>query len=426
MKVMVIGGGGREHAIAAKINESPRLTKLYAAPGSDGMSDIAEAVPLKVTDVEAIVSFVEKEKIEMVLIGPEVPLLLGLADDLLAKGVMVLGPAKAAAELEGSKAFSKGIMKKYGIPTGDYQVFSDSTEALAYLAAADYPIVIKADGLAAGKGVIIAENREQGETAVKTIMEDKIFGDSGSCVVIEEFLEGEELSLLAFTDGKTVIPMIPSQDHKRIFDNDMGPNTGGMGAYAPAPIGSPEIIEEAMEKVMKPLVAAMAKEGKPYRGVLYAGLMVGPKGLKVLEFNARFGDPETQAVLPLLDSDLITITEAINKGALDSVVVNWKEKYAACVVMAAEGYPESPVKGDEITGLGENSEESFIFHAGTKKDKDKFYTNGGRVLGVTAIASNLRDAVDNAYARVKTIDFRGMQYRKDIGAKAFAGDKERK
>ncbi len=426
MKVMVIGGGGREHAIAAKINESPRLTKLYAAPGSDGMSDIAEAVPLKVTDVEAIVSFVEKEKIEMVLIGPEVPLLLGLADDLLAKGVMVLGPAKAAAELEGSKAFSKGIMKKYGIPTGDYQVFSDSTEALAYLAAADYPIVIKADGLAAGKGVIIAGNREQGETAVKTIMEDKIFGDSGSCVVIEEFLEGEELSLLAFTDGKTVIPMIPSQDHKRIFDNDMGPNTGGMGAYAPAPIGSPEIIEEAMEKVMKPLVAAMAKEGKPYRGVLYAGLMVGPKGLKVLEFNARFGDPETQAVLPLLDSDLITITEAINKGALDSVVVNWKEKYAACVVMAAEGYPESPVKGDEITGLGENSEESFIFHAGTKKDKDKFYTNGGRVLGVTAIASNLRDAVDNAYARVKTIDFRGMQYRKDIGAKAFAGDKERK
>lgn len=426
MKVMVIGGGGREHAIAAKINESPRLTKLYAAPGSDGMSDIAEAVPLKVTDVEAIVSFVEKEKIEMVLIGPEVPLLLGLADALLAKGVMVLGPAKAAAELEGSKAFSKGIMKKYGIPTGDYQVFSDSTEALAYLAAADYPIVIKADGLAAGKGVIIAENREQGETAVKTIMEDKIFGDSGSCVVIEEFLEGEELSLLAFTDGKTVIPMIPSQDHKRIFDNDMGPNTGGMGAYAPAPIGSPEIIEEAMEKVMKPLVAAMAKEGKPYRGVLYAGLMVGPKGLKVLEFNARFGDPETQAVLPLLDSDLITITEAINKGALDSVVVNWKEKYAACVVMAAEGYPESPVKGDEITGLGENSEESFIFHAGTKKDKDKFYTNGGRVLGVTAIASNLRDAVDNAYARVKTIDFRGMQYRKDIGAKAFAGDKERK
>lgn len=426
MKVMVIGGGGREHAIAAKISESSRLTKLYAAPGSDGMMGIAQAVPIKVTEVEAIADFAEKEKIDMVFIGPEVPLLLALADTLLAKGIMVLGPSKAAAELEGSKAFSKGIMKKYNIPTGDYQVFTDSKEALAYLAKADYPIVVKADGLAAGKGVIIAENQEQAEEAVKTIMEDKIFGDSGSQVVIEEFLEGEELSLLAFTDGKTVVPMIPSQDHKRIFDNDKGPNTGGMGAYAPAPIGSPEIIQEAMEKVMKPLVAAMEKEGKPYRGVLYAGLMVGPKGVQVLEFNARFGDPETQAVLPLLDSDLITITEAINHGTLADIDIKWKNKYAACVVMAAEGYPENPVKGDEITGLGEDTADSFVFHAGTKKENGKFYTNGGRVLGVTATAPDLRDAIDDAYGRVKAISFRGMQYRQDIGAKAFYGNKEQK
>ncbi|MDO4541277.1 MAG: phosphoribosylamine--glycine ligase [Bacillota bacterium] len=426
MKVMVVGGGGREHAIAAKISESPRLTKLYAAPGSDGMSNIAEAVPIKVTDAEAIVDFAEKEKIDMVFIGPEVPLLLGLADALLAKGIMVLGPSKAAAELEGSKAFSKGIMKKYNIPTGDYRVFTDSKSALDYLAGAVYPIVVKADGLAAGKGVIIAEDRAQAEKAVKTIMEDKIFGDSGSQVVVEEFLEGEELSLLAFTDGKTVVPMIPSQDHKRIFDNDKGPNTGGMGAYAPAPIGSPAIIEEAMEKVMKPLIAAMAKEGKPYKGVLYAGLMVGSKGVQVLEFNARFGDPETQAVLPLLDSDLITIVEAINKETLGEIEVKWKDKYAACVVMAAEGYPEDPVKGDEINGLGENTAESFVFHAGTKKENNKFYTNGGRVLGVTAIAPDLRDAIDAAYKRVRDISFRGMQYRKDIGAKAFVKNKEQK
>lgn len=420
MKVMVVGGGGREHAIAVKLSESPRLTKLYAAPGSDGMSDIAEPVALKVTDVEAITAFAVKEGVEMVVIGPEVPLLLGLADALLAQGIMVLGPSQAAAELEGSKAFSKGIMKKYNIPTGDYQVFTKSESALAYLAQADYPIVVKADGLAAGKGVIIAENQQQAESAVRSIMEDKIFGDSGSQIVIEEFLTGEELSLLAFTDGETVVPMIPSQDHKRIFDNDLGPNTGGMGAYAPAPIGSPAIIEEAMQKVMRPLVAAMSQEGKPYKGVLYAGLMVGPQGVQVLEFNARFGDPETQAVLPLLDSDLITITEAINQGTLADLSIKWRDEFAACVVMAAEGYPESPVKGDEIAGLGQNTDREFVFHAGTKLSDGKFYTNGGRVLGVTALAGDLRSAIDAAYKKVKSITFRGMQYRNDIGAKAFA------
>ncbi len=420
MNVMVIGGGGREHAIAAKIKESSRLSKLYAAPGSDGMADIAERVPYAVTDTENIVAFVKDHGIEMVFIGPEVPLLNGLADALLAAGVMVLGPQKAAAELEGSKAFSKDIMKKYGIPTGAYEVFTDAEKAIAYLHDASYPAVVKADGLAAGKGVVIAEDEDAAVLAVKSMMEDKIFGESGSRIVIEEFLEGEELSLLAFTDGKTVLPMIPSQDHKRINDDDMGPNTGGMGAYAPAPVGSPEIIEKAMEKVMKPLVAAMAAEGKPYRGVLYAGLMVKDNDIKVLEFNARFGDPETQAVLPLLDSDIIDITEAINHGTLDQQEIQWKDGYAVCVVMSAKGDPAAPVKGDELFGLEKDQPDTFrILYAGTKKENGMFVTNGGRVLGVTALDSDLKAAIDKAYRRVETIDFKECHYRKDIGQKAF-------
>ncbi len=419
MNVLIIGGGGREHAIAAKINESKRLTKLYAAPGSDGMADIAEKVPLAVTDVEGIVAFAREKEIEMVFIGPEVPLLAGLADALLKEGVMVLGPEKAAAELEGSKVFSKNIMKKYAIPTGAYEVFTDASAAIAYLETAAYPTVVKADGLAAGKGVIIAENREDAVAAVKSMMEDKVFGESGSRVVIEEFLTGEELSLLAFTDGKTVVPMIPSQDHKRIDDNDEGLNTGGMGAYAPAPVGSPEIIDAAMEKVMKPLVAAMAQEGKPYRGVLYAGLMVENGDVKVLEFNARFGDPETQAVLPLLDTDIIDIVEAINRGTLDQTEIRWKDGYAVCVVISAKGYPGTPVKGDVISGLEAETEDTFVFHAGTKKENGAFVSNGGRVLGVTAFDRDLKTAIEKAYARVRTISFKECHYRNDIGQKAF-------
>ncbi len=419
MNVMVIGGGGREHAIAAKIAESPRLTKLYAAPGSDGMASLAQCVPLAVTDTAEILSFARENHIEMVFIGPEVPLLNGLADALRKENIMVLGPEKAAAELEGSKAFSKHIMKKYNIPTGDYEVFTDMAAALSYLKTAAYPTVVKADGLAAGKGVVIAEDQATAIGAVKSMMEDKIFGESGSRIVIEEFLEGEELSLLAFTDGKTVVPMLPSQDHKRIDDNDKGPNTGGMGAYAPAPVGSAEVVAEAMEKVMKPLVAAMAKEGKPYRGVLYAGLMVGEDGVKVLEFNARFGDPETQAVLPLLESDIITVTEALNKGTLAEMDIRWKDGYAVCVVMSAKGYPASPVKGDVITGLDEKQPDTFVFHAGTKKQNQQFVTNGGRVLGVTAFDQDLKTAIAKAYGRVAAIDFKGCHYRKDIGQKAF-------
>ncbi len=419
MNVMVIGGGGREHAIAAKIAESPRLTKLYAAPGSDGMAPLALCVPLAVTDTEKILAFVRENDIEMVFIGPEVPLLNGLADALRKENIMVLGPEKDAAELEGSKAFSKHIMKKYNIPTGDYEVFTDMAEALSYLQTATYPTVVKADGLAAGKGVVIAEDQATAVAAVKSMMAEKIFGESGSRIVIEEFLEGEELSLLAFTDGKTVVPMLPSQDHKRIDDNDMGPNTGGMGAYAPAPVGSAKVVAEAMEKVMKPLIAAMEKEGKPYRGVLYAGLMVGEGGVKVLEFNARFGDPETQAVLPLLDSDIITVTEAVNKGTLAETDIRWKDGYAVCVVMSAKGYPASPVKGDVIMGLDENQPNTFVFHAGTKKENQQFITDGGRVLGVTAFDQDLKTAIAKAYSRVETIDFKGCHYRKDIGQKAF-------
>jgi phosphoribosylamine--glycine ligase len=292
-------------------------------------------------------------------------------------------------------------------------------EALSYLQTATYPTVVKADGLAAGKGVVIAEDQATAVAAVKSMMAEKIFGESGSRIVIEEFLEGEELSLLAFTDGKTVVPMLPSQDHKRIDDNDMGPNTGGMGAYAPAPVGSAKVVAEAMEKVMKPLIAAMEKEGKPYRGVLYAGLMVGEGGVKVLEFNARFGDPETQAVLPLLDSDIITVTEAVNKGTLAETDIRWKDGYAVCVVMSAKGYPASPVKGDVIMGLDENQPNTFVFHAGTKKENQQFITDGGRVLGVTAFDQDLKTAIAKAYSRVETIDFKGCHYRKDIGQKAF-------
>ncbi len=419
MKVLIIGSGGREHAIAAKIKESKQLTAVYAAPGSDGMSDIAEKTGIAVTDNEGILAFVKEKGIDMVFIGPEVPLLNGLADLLLKENVMVLGPQKDAAELEGSKAFCKHMMKKYDIPTAAYEVFDDMKAALAYLQTVSYPTVVKADGLAAGKGVIIAADEGEAAAAVKSMMEDKVFGDSGSRVVIEEFLKGEELSLLAFTDGETVVPMLPSQDHKRIDDDDMGPNTGGMGAYAPAPVGSPEIIEKAMEQVLKPMVRAMKEEGRPYRGVLYAGLMVDGDDVKVLEFNARFGDPETQAVLPLLDSDILDIARAINEGTLSEQEIRWKDGYAVCVVISAKGYPASPVKGDVISGLDQELEDTFVFHAGTKLSDGSFVSNGGRVLGVTALAPELKAAIDKAYARVETIDFKECHYRHDIGRKAF-------
>lgn len=418
MNVLLVGGGGREHAIAAKLNESPQLSRLYALPGSDGISEIAECAPIGVSDNDAILAYAKEHEIKMAVIGPEVPLMNGLADVLLAEGIMVLGPCASAAALEGSKAFAKDIMKKYGIPTGAYEVFTSCDEALAYAESCPVPIVVKADGLAAGKGVVIAETREAAKEAVISMMQDKVFGESGSKVVFEEFLEGEELSLLAFTDGVNVIPMVPSQDHKRIDDDDMGLNTGGMGAYAPAPVGSPGIIQKALEQVMKPLVKGMADEGITYKGVLYAGLMVKDGEVKVLEFNARFGDPETQAVLPLLDTDLIEIVKAVNEGTLDKMDIKWKKGYAVCVVISAENYPGTPVKGDAIT-FGDIADGTYVFHAGTKKSGEGFVTNGGRVLGVTALDADLKTAIEKAYAGVDKINFRGMHIRHDIGQKAF-------
>ncbi len=419
MRVLIIGSGGREHAIGLKVAKSPLLTKLYIAPGNPGMKDIAELVPIGVQEKDKLVAFVKEEKIDMVLIGPEAPLMLGLADDLALLDIPVLGPTAKAAEIEGSKAFSKDLMKKYDIPTGGYAVFSEAQPALDYLDTASLPIVVKADGLAAGKGVIIAEDLATAKAAVRDIMEEKVFGEAGNRVVIEEFLEGEELSLLAFTDGKTVVPMVPSQDHKRIFDHDEGPNTGGMGAYAPAPVGSAAVIEEAVRRVLEPAIQGMEKEGRPYRGVLYAGLMVGKDGVKVLEFNARFGDPETQVVLPLLATDLLEIILAIHRGELDKIKIEWLDKAAVCVVMAAAGYPASPQKGDVILGLDQEIADTVVFHSGTGQKDGNYVTNGGRVLGVTALGDTLREAIDQAYRRVNTIDFAGKQYRSDIGAKAF-------
>lgn len=420
MKVLIVGSGGREHAMGRKVAESPLLTKLYIAPGNPGMCDIAQLVPIRVDETEKLVAFVQENGIDMVLIGPEAPLMLGLADELTKLQVPVLGPSKAAAEIEGSKAFSKELMKKYNIPTGAYAVFDEADAALAYLDGCSLPIVVKADGLAAGKGVIIAEDLATAKAAVRDIMEECVFGAAGSRVVIEEFLAGEELSLLAFTDGKTVVPLVPSQDHKRIYDGDKGPNTGGMGAYAPAPVGSPLVIAEAVEKVLKPVVQGMEKEGRFYRGVLYAGLMVGKDGVKVLEFNARFGDPETQAVLPLLETDLLEIVLAIHRGTLDKIKISWYDKVAACIVLAAAGYPGTPRKGDIIEGLDHALPDTMVFHSGTAQTEGVFTTNGGRVLGVTALGATLREAVDLAYRRVHTIDFAGRQFRTDIGAKAFA------
>ncbi len=419
MKVLIVGGGGREHAIGRKVAESPLLTKLYIAPGNPGMGDIAQMTPIGVEETDKLVAFVKEKGIDMVLIGPEAPLILGLADALSLLHIPVLGPSAAAAQIEGSKAFSKDLMKKYAIPTGAYEVFDQAQPALDYLDHCPLPIVVKADGLAAGKGVIIAEDMETAKQAVRDIMEEKVFGAAGNRVVIEEFLEGEELSLLAFTDGKTVVPMLPSQDHKRIFDNDLGPNTGGMGAYAPAPVGSAAVIEEALRRVLEPAVKGMEEEGRPYRGILYAGLMVGKDGVKVLEFNARFGDPETQAVLPLLDTDLLEIVLAIHRGELDKIKIEWLPKAAVCVVMAAAGYPGTPKKGDAIMGLDEELPDTMVFHSGTRQKEGIYETNGGRVLGITALGDTLRQAVDLAYRRVKTIDFTGKQYRSDIGAKAF-------
>ena len=419
MKVCVIGSGGREHALAWRLSISPSVTKVYAIPGSAAMSDCAELVGIDWEQSDHLIRFLKDNQVDLVVVGPEAPLVAGLADVLNKAGIPVFGPSKAAAQLEGSKVFAKDLMKKYNIPTAAYGVFHKVDEAKEFIAQTGTPIVVKADGLAAGKGVVVAMTTEEANAAVEDMLSGNRFGDAGSTVVIEEFMEGEEASLLAFVDGKTVVPMIASQDHKRIFDGDKGPNTGGMGTYAPAPVLTDALRDEAMKTILEPMVEAMQKEGMPYVGCLYAGLMITLQGPKVVEFNARFGDPETQVVLPLLDSDLGQIMMACATGTLTTDMVKWKDSSAACVILASKGYPETASKGDIIYGDIKQYDTTIVFHSGTKLVGDEYVTNGGRVLGVVGLGKDLRTALDRAYGRIEHIDIERMQYRTDIGAKAF-------
>ena len=417
MNILVIGSGGREHALYWKLSESPQTEQIYAIPGNPGMGASAA---IALDDHAAILRFVKEHEIGLVVVGPEVPLMNGLVDELEAAGIRAFGPRANAAEIEGSKSFAKDLMKKYGIPTARYEVFTAAELARAYIRQEGAPIVVKADGLAAGKGVIVAMTEQEALDAVDAIMEDHSFGDAGARVVIEEFMEGEEASLLAFTDGTMIRPMISAQDHKRAYDGDRGPNTGGMGTYAPAPVMTPEMTERAVEEILKPTIAAMAKEGRVYRGCLYLGLMVTADGPKVVEFNARFGDPETQVVLPLLDSDLVAIMCACADGTLADVPIRWKDGAAVCVVLASGGYPGHYEKGQEIHGLADaEAMGALVFHAGTAMKDGKLVTNGGRVLGVVGRGADISSAVDAAYAAATKISFKDAYYRKDIAHRAL-------
>ena len=420
MKVLVIGSGGREHALVWKISQSPMVDKIYCAPGNAGIGQIAECVAIKAEDLDGLLDFALQNEIGLTVVGPEVPLTMGIVDKFQEKGLKIFGPSGRAAEIEGSKTFAKDLMAKYGIPTAKYGAFTDAAEAKAFLAEVGLPCVVKADGLAAGKGVLICETKEEAETAVDDILVDNKFGNAGSRVVVEEFLTGQEVSMLAFSDGKTIVPMVSSQDHKRIWDGDKGLNTGGMGAYSPAPIYTPDVHEIVVPQVLEATIKAMEQEGRPFAGILYAGLMLTADGPKVLEFNARFGDPETQAVLPRLKSDLVEIFLAIIDGRLREMNIQWHEEAAVCVVMASGGYPESSDKGRVITGLEDAAETgAIVFHAGTKETDGNIVTNGGRVLGISALGKDIAEAIANAYRGVEKITFENMQYRTDIGKKAF-------
>ena len=423
MKVLVVGGGGREHAIIRKLKEAKAAPKLYCAPGNGGIAADAECVPIKATDVQAMVEWAVQNAIDYVVVAPDDPLALGMVDALAEKGIPAFGPNKAAARIEASKVFSKNLMKKYGIPTARYETFSDAESARAYIRAQDkYPVVVKADGLALGKGVLICKDEAAAMAAVKSMMEDGAFGASGSRVVVEEFLTGPEVSVLSFADGQTVVPMVSSMDHKRALDGDEGLNTGGMGTIAPNPYYTPEIAQVCMRTIFLPTIEAMRSEGCPFQGCLYFGLMLTPDGPKVIEYNCRFGDPETQVVLPLLEGDLLEIMQATTNGTLAGVPVKWKDAYAACVVLASGGYPQTYESGKRITGLVEGQlpgGEATVFHAGTRLEGGELVTAGGRVLGVTAVAETLLAAVKDAYAAADHIHFEGMHKRSDIGARAL-------
>lgn len=422
MNILVVGGGGREHAIVMKLAESKKNVQLFCTPGNGGIAKYAKCYSVKATDIDGVVALAKEISADMVVVAPDDPLVLGMVDALNAEGFAAFGPDKAAAIIEGSKVFSKELMKKYNIPTAKYEVFSDSSKAIEYIKTEDkYPTVIKADGLALGKGVIIAQNFDEAKDAVNSIMEDKIFGKSGANIVIEEFLTGPEVSVLCFTDGKTVSPMVSSMDHKRAYDNDEGPNTGGMGTVAPNPYYTEKIADECMNKIFLPTINAMVKENRTFKGCLYFGLMITPDGPKVIEYNCRFGDPETQVVLPLLDTDLVDIFDAVINEKLSQIDIKWKNASSACVVLASGGYPKKYETGLKITGLNENGQldDIKIYHAGTKLENNEFYTSGGRVLGVTAVSETLKSAVDKAYDAVNDIKFDKMHYRKDIGQRAL-------
>ncbi len=421
MKVLVVGGGGREHALAWKIAQSPRVTAVYAAPGNAGTETVARNVPIAADDVDSLAAFAQAEGIDLTVVGPEAPLVLGIADRFRERGLRVFGPSAAAARLEGSKAFAKAVMERFGVPTAAYREFTDPAEAKAYIREQGAPIVVKADGLAAGKGVTVARTVDEALSAVDAMMVAREFGDAGGRIVVEECLEGEEASFLAFCDGRTVLPMDSSQDHKPVFDDDRGPNTGGMGAYSPAPVVTPELFDRIVATVVRPVVEGLAAEGTPYVGVLYAGLMIRGDEVKVLEFNCRFGDPECQPIVLRMKGDLVPVLEACVDGTLEGVTLEWDPRPAVCVVMASGGYPGAYEKGLEIRGLAEAEalEDVVVFHAGTRREDGRIVTAGGRVLGVTALGADIPGAIRRAYEAVERISWPGCHYRRDIGRKAL-------
>lgn len=421
MDILVIGSGGREHAIVRKLKESPKAGKLYCVPGNGGIACDAACGPVGAMDKEGVLAFAKEHKADFIFVAPDDPLAAGMVDFLEAAGFPCFGPNAKAAEIESSKVFSKNLMKKYGIPTAAYEVFTEQGAALEYIREqGKYPVVIKADGLALGKGVVIAQNEQEAEEALQSMMEDKIFGDSGSRVVVEEFLTGPEVTVLAFTDGKTLCPMASSMDHKQAYDGDKGPNTGGMGTISPNPAYTKEAAQRCMEEIFLPTMQAMNAEGRKFKGCLYFGLMLTPDGPKVIEYNSRFGDPEAQVVLPRLETDLAEIITAVAQERLGELEIKWSEKASACVILASGGYPGSYPKGLEIAGLDERGQiaampEVTVYHAGTKRENGKFYTNGGRVLGLTALGDTLEEALETAYQAVGMVHFEGVMYRKDIG-----------
>lgn len=419
MKVLIIGKGGREHAIAWKLSKSKKISKLYCAPGNAGIEEFAQCVPIEATDIDKLVDYAKSERIDFTVVGMDDPLVMGIVDAFEKEGLRVFGPRKNAAIIEGSKAFSKDLMKKYHIPTAAYESFEDYDKALAYLKTQDMPIVIKADGLALGKGVLICNDFNEAEAGLKEIMLDKKFGTAGNKVVIEEFLTGPEISVLSFCDGNTVVPMVSAQDHKRALDHDMGLNTGGMGTFSPSRIYTQQLEKECMETIYKPTVAAMNSEGRTFKGIIYFGLMLTPKGIRVIEYNARFGDPETQVILPRLKTDLLDIFEACVDGTLNKMDIQWEDNAAVCVILASGGYPEKYEKGYAITGLEslQQKDNMIAFHAGTKKENGKIVTDGGRVIGITGVGKNLDDAIKIAYQGVELVNFEKKHYRTDIGVK---------